>query len=133
MQKSIINQAVESVMTLIDALELFSTITRGALGTKSGLCCEIAPSAPQEVYLDKNQYIPLDLTINGKHENLETLSEAMNMIHENLTMAKSYPAGDTWHITDIATITEPQVIGRDQNNIWIMASNLSVRIITEKE
>lgn len=132
-QKSIINQAVESVMTLIDAMKLFSSITRGALGTKSGLCCEIAPSFPQEVYLDKNQYIPIDLTINGKHENLETLSEAMNMIHENLTMAKSYPTGDTWHITDIATLTEPQIIGRDQNNIWIMASNLSVRIITEKE
>ena len=132
-EKSIINQAIESVMDLIDGLKLFAQITRGALGTESGLCCEIAPTSPQEVYLDKNQYIPIDLTINGKHENLETLSEAMNAIHESLTMQKEYPAGTDWHITDIATITEPQVIGRSDNKGWIMASNLSVRIITEKE
>ena len=131
--KSIINQAIENVMDLIDGLKLFASIYRGALPTETGLCCEIAPTTPQEVYLDKNQYIPIDLTINGKHENLETLSNAMNMIHENLTMLKTYPAGNDWHITDIATITEPQVIGRSDNKGWIMASNLSVRIITEKE
>ena len=131
--KSIINQAIESVMDLIDGLKLFALITRGALGTESGLCCEIAPTMPQEVYLDKNQYIPIDLTINGKHDNLETLSEAMNKIHEVLTMLKAYPSGTDWHITDIATLTEPQVIGRSDNKGWIMASNLSVRIITEKE
>lgn len=130
---SILNRAVESVMDLIDALDLFTLITRGALGTGNGLCCEVAPTSPEEVYLDKNQYIPIDLTINGKHDDLGTLSEAMNMIHENLTMLKEYPAGTDWHITDIATITEPQVIGRDQANRWLMASNLSVRIITEKE
>lgn len=131
--KSIINQAVEAVMDLIDGLKLYASITRGALGSKAGLCCEIAPSYPQGVFLDKNQYIPIDLTINGKHENLETLSEAMNKIHESLTMLTAYPSGTDWHITDIATITEPQVIGREDNSGWIIASNLSVRIITEKE
>ena len=130
---SVINSAVEAVMDLIDALGLFANITRGALGTKHGLCCEIAPTYPEEVYLDKNKYIPIDLTINGKHENLETLSEAMNKIHEALTMLKAYPSGTDWHITDIATLTEPQVTGRSDNKGWIMASNLSVRIITEKE
>ena len=61
---SIINEAVESVMSLINALEPFSAIRRGALGTKDSLCCEIAPSSPDEVYMDKNQYINLDLTLN---------------------------------------------------------------------
>ena len=75
----------------------------------------------------------IDLTINGKHENLETLSDAMNAIHENLTFLKEYPAGTDFHVVDIATITEPQVIGRTEENLWLMASNLSVRIITEKE
>ena len=131
--KPIIDQAIENVMDLIDGLKLFASITRGALPTESGLCCEIAPTTPQEVYLDKNQYIPIDLTINGKHGNLETLSNAMNRIHEDLTMLKQYPAGTDWHIVDIATITEPQIIGRSDNKGWIMASNLSVRIITEKE
>ena len=129
---SVINRAVEAVMDLIDALGLFANITRGALGTKHGLCCEIAPTYPEEVYLDKNKYIPIDLTINGKHENLETLTNAMNAIHEGLTFMTSYPSGDDWEMTDIATLTEPQVIGREDNNTWVMASNLSVRIITKK-
>ena len=89
---SILNQAIEAVMALIDALGLFATITRGALGTGDGITCEIGPSSPEIVWLDKNQYIPIDLTINGKHQNLQTLSDAMNLIHERLTMMFDYPA-----------------------------------------
>jgi hypothetical protein len=118
-------------MDLIDGLDLFSPITRGALGTGNGLACEIAPSAPDEVYLDKNQYIPLDLTINGKHSNLQILSESMNRIHQELTMLRQYPEGDDWKIVDISTMTEPQIIGREDNNSWMMASSLIIKIYTK--
>ena len=124
---SIINEAIEGVMDMIDALELFSTIKRGALGTKTGLCCELAPSSPEEVYMDKNQFIPLDLTINGKHANLETLSDALNTIHSALTRATQYPAGERWQIVDITNQTLPDIVDREQNNVWLMASALSVK------
>lgn len=127
---SIINQAVEAVMDLIDNLGLYAEISRGALGTGDSLSCEIGPTSPETVWLDKNQYIPIDLTINGKHSDLQTLSDAMNTVHESLTMMLSYTSGDRWQITDIATLTEPQVIGREQDNRWIMASALVVRIAT---
>ena len=130
---SIINSAVESVMDLIDGLHLFAPITRGALGTGAGLSCEVAPSSPSEVYMDKNKFIPVDLTINGKHTNLETLSDAMNGIHESLTMMKSYPYGEDWAIVDISTYTEPQIVEREESNAWFMASSLSVKIQTMKE
>ena len=87
---SIINSAVESVMDLIDGLELFALITRGAMGTDNCLCCEVGPSGPEAVYMDKNQYIILDLTINGKHDNLQTLSETMNGIHESPPPAQCF-------------------------------------------
>ena len=127
---SILNQAVESVMDLIDLLGLFAAISRGALGTEESLTCEIGPTSPETVWLDKNQYIPVDLTINGKHKNLQTLSDAMNTIHENLTMMTDYPYGDKWEIVDITTMTEPQVIGREQDNRWVMASALLVKVAT---
>ena len=127
---SIINQVIESVAGLINDLGLFATITRGALGTEESLSCEIGPTSPETVWFDKNQYIPIDLTINGKHKNLATLSDAMNVIHETLTMMFTYPYGDKWQITDIATLTEPQVIGREQDNRWIMASALLVKVAT---
>lgn len=127
---SILNQAIEAVMDLIDALGLYATITRGALGTGDGLSCEIGPTSVESVWLDKNQYIPVDLTINGRHSNLQTLSDAMNKIHESLTMKFSYPYGNGWEIVDITTLTEPQMVGREDSNEWLMASALLVKVAT---
>ena len=128
---SIINSAVEAVMDLIDALGLFSLIYRGALGTNDGLSCEIGPISPEAVFIDKNKYIPVDLTINGKHENLETLSNAMNSIHESLSFLQTYPSGADWKIVDITTLSEPQVIAREDSGQWIMASALTVKVETK--
>lgn len=127
---TVLNQAVEAVAGLINGLGLFADIYRGALGTGNGLCCEIGPTTPEAVFLDKNKYIPVDLTINGKHDNLLTLTEAMNKIHESLTMLKTYPSGASWEIVDITTSTEPQVIGREDSNQYIMASSLFVKVAT---
>lgn len=128
---TIINQAVEAVAGLINALDLFASIYRGPLGTGNGLCCEVGPTRPEAVFLDKNKYIPVDLTINGKHDNLLTLTEAMNKIHESLTMLKTYPSGASWEIVDISTATEPQVINREDSNQYVMASSLLVKIETK--
>ena len=127
---TIINQAVEAVAGLINGLSLFSSIYRGALGTGNGLCCEVGPTRPEAVFLDKNKYIPVDLTINGKHENLLTLTEAMNKIHESLTMMKTYPSGASWEIVDITTSTEPQIIDREDSGQYLMASSLFVKVAT---
>ena len=133
MSESIINRAVESVMDLIDGMGNFAVIKRGALGTETGLSCEIGPTTPETVFMDKNQYIPVDLTLNGKHPDLNVLSDTLNGIHEMLTFLKSYPSGDDWKIIDISTGTEPQIIEREFNNVWVMASGLIVKIETKKE
>ena len=127
---SVINLAVESVMDLIDALGLFALVYRGALGTGAGICCEVGPTTPDTVWMDKNQYIPIDLTINGKHSELQTLSDAMYLIHESLTMRTEYPYGDNWQIVDITTHTEPQVVERNDSGDWMMASALTVKVAT---
>ena len=128
-----INLAVESVMDLIDAMGNFATITRGALGTSDGLACEIAPSTPQEVYYDKNAFIPLTLALNGKHNNLQTLSETMNNIIDTLTRRKEYPSGNGWEIVDITSGNLPRIIGREDNNSWLMAGDLIVKIYRKDE
>lgn len=130
--KPILTRVLESVMDLIDGLELFAPITRGALGTGNTLTCEVAPSNPDTVFLDKNQYIILDVTINGKHDDLETLTNAMNKIHEELTWRTSYPSDTDWKMTDISTMTEPQIIGREDDGRWIQASSLLVKVETKK-
>lgn len=123
---SVINEVLEAVIGLMNATNPFATVTRGALPTGEGLVCEIGPTIPEEVYLDKNSYIPLDVTLNGKHKNLKTVTDAMNRIHSALTRARSYPASDRWQIVDIENQNLPQLIGREENNDWLLASALTV-------
>ena len=125
---SVLNLAVEAVMNMIDALGNFANITRGALGIDNGLSCEIAPSTVDSVYMDKNSYIPLLLAINGKHSNLETLSNTLNNIIDSLTRRKSYTSGNGFEIVDITAGNLPRVIGREQNNQWLMACDLVIKI-----
>ena len=124
---SVINEVVEAVIGLMNDTGPFATVTRGALPTHEGLVCEVGPSTPSEVYLDKNSYIPLDVTLNGKHHDLRTLSDAMNTIHSTLTRATEYPEGEGWKIVDITNYTLPQIVDREDNNEWLMASSLSVK------
>lgn len=123
-----LNAAVEAVMELIDAMDNFAPITRGALGTSDGLTCEIAPSMPLEVYYDKNTFVPLTLALNGKHHNLQTLSDTLTNIIDTLTRRTAYPAGDGWEIVDITSGNLPRIIGREDNNAWLMAGDLIVKI-----
>ena len=123
-----INLAVESVIALINEMGNFATMTRGALGTNNGLCCEIAPSYAQETYYDKNVYIPLTLALNGKHYDLQVLSETLNNIMDTLTRRTSYPDGNGWEIVDITNGNMPRIIGREGNNAWLMACDIVVKL-----
>lgn len=126
---SVINQVLEAVMDLMNATNPFATVTRGALPTGAGLTCEIGPSTPETVYMSKNSHVQLDVTLNGKNPDLELLSDTMNNIHSVLTRKKEYPedpAGNRWQITDIQNANLPALIGRENNNDWLMASGLSV-------
>lgn len=123
-----INAAIEAVMDLIDAMGNFANITRGALGTGDGLACEIAPSTPLEVYFDKNSFVPVTLALNGKHHNLQTLSDTLNNIIDTLTRRTEYPAGSGWQIVDISSGNIPRIIGREENNAWLMAGDLIVKV-----
>ena len=133
MSTSVDNLAVESVMDLIDAMDNFAPITRGALGIGNSLSCEIAPSMVDAVFMDKNTYIPITLALNGKHDNLNTLSDTLNGIMYTLTRLKTYPSGDSWEIVDITNGNLPRVIGREDNNQWVMACDLVVKLYRKDE
>ena len=131
--ESVINQVVEAVIGLMNATTPFATVTRGALPTGVGITCEVGPSTPSEVYLDKGSYVPLDVTLNGKHYDLKTLSDALNAIHSALTRATTYPSAEGWQIVDISNYTLPQIVDREGNNEWLMASSLSVKFFWRGE
>ena len=130
---SVINLALEAVAALINEMNLFATISRGALGTGNSLCCEPVPSTVETVFMDKEYYLPLTLAINGKHDNLQTLSDALNNILDTLSMSKTYPSGTGWEIVDITAGGEPRVIGREENNAWLMNADVIMKIYRKDE
>ena len=128
MTESAINLAVEAVINLINAMNNFATMTRGALGITSGLSCEVAPSMVQEVYLSKESFIPVTLALNGKHPDLRLLTDTMNNIQDTMSRRTTYPTGNGFEIVDISTGNLPRVIGRGENNLWLVACDLVVKI-----
>ena len=130
---SVLNNAVEAVMDMIDEIGNFAQITRGALGIGNSLSCEIAPSMVDTVFMDKNTYIPLTLALNGKHDNLQTLSDTLTNIMDTLTRKHSYTEGNGFQIVDITNGNLPRVIGREDNNQWLMACDLIVKIYRKDE
>ena len=129
---SVVNLAVEAVMDMIDAMNPFATITRGALGIGNSLCCEIAPTNTDTVFMDKESYIPLTLALNGKHDDLRVLSDTLNNIMDTLSRKTSYTSGNGWQIVDISCGNHPRVIGREDNNSWLMACDIVIKITERK-
>ena len=132
---NVADNVVEAVMDLIDGMDTYTPITRGSLGSGIGLVCEVATSTINGVFLDKNQYIFLDLTFNGKHPNLQILSNTLNEIQDNLTRMKEYPSGNGWQIVDISHGSPPlpTLIGRESNEGWIMAAAVIVKYYRKDE
>lgn len=124
---SVVDDVIEAVIGLMNATSPFAEVTRGALPSGPGITCEADPSTTEELYMDKNSTVNLGLVINGKHANLKTLSNALNNIHAALTRAATYPSDTNWEIIDILNYTLPRIIGREDNNDWIMASSISIK------
>lgn len=125
---NVINDVILAVINLMNEQQPFAQVTRGALPTKPGITCEIAPSTPDRVFMDKERSVPLDCTINAKHTDLETVTTDLNKIFDALTALTDYPSGDGWKIYDISVGTLPQIIGREDNGEWLLAGSLIVKI-----
>lgn len=128
---NVIDAAVAAVIGMMNSLNPFATVTRGALPTTDGIVCEVTTTSDAETFLNKGAITPIDITVNAKHHNLQTLSDTMNQIHDALTMITTpdgYPSDTGWKIVDIWTEAYPHVIDREDNNSWVMASALIVNL-----
>lgn len=125
---SVVDSVVEAVIELIRDTKPFARVTRGQLPTKgAGLACEIGPSAYTNLHWNKDSDVILNLTLNGKHKDLQKLSNTLNDIHSLLTRRTEYPSGDAWQILDIQNGINPQQIGREASGEWLMASSLNIK------
>ena len=75
----------------------------------------------------------MTLALNGKHQDLRILSDTLNRIVDSLTRRKTYPYGNGWEIVDITAGILPRIIGREENNAYLMACDLIVKIFRKDD
>lgn len=130
---SIVDEVMEAVIALAQATGPFAVIRRGPLDVGNAIGMELGPSGPESIFLTKNTVNALDVVLNGKHADMAVLSAALNRIHHRLTRAKAYPTARGWQMTNIRTTSLPRLIGREEDNSWLMGSALSVTFFYKGE
>lgn len=129
---SVINDVLEAVRGLCNAVNPYATVLIGSLPADNGISLFVGSGAPSETYLDKGMSIELSCTLNAKHHNPQVASDALNDIHQALTQSKDYPETSAYQITDISTISTPSYIGREENKQYLYGSSLRVRFYFKK-
>lgn len=129
---STINAVVDAVLALAQSVTTYP-VKRGALGTGPGIAIEPEGSAPETTFFDKNTVYELSLVLNGKDTSMQTITEAMNLIHSALTRAFSYPSAQNWQILNIITQSSPALIERQANDYWLYGSALTIQFFFRGE
>ena len=124
---SMYSSVLRAAIDMTTGMGLYAPVLIGPMPLENGLSIAIAAGAP-EYDMDRGERHEISLVLNGKHENQQTVLEALGLIHERLTMRKDFPVTpDGCRITSIETISAPSYIGREDNNQWLYGSSLRVR------
>ena len=124
---STLNEILLAVLGMAQATEPYATITIGALPADNGLSIAYATGGVDTMFLTKSACYDLDLVLNGKHEDQQIVSDALNKIHTVLTQTKDYPRTEQYQITDITSSPLPAYLSREQNSQWLYGSGLTVK------
>ncbi len=123
---SVINDVFQAVITLANATTPYSNVVIGSLPAANGISMAVSTGGAKSTHFDKGAIYTLDIVLNGKHSNQQTVSDTLNDIHHALTKALSYPKTSTYQIIDIETNGAPGYIGREDNQ-WLYGSGLTVK------
>jgi hypothetical protein len=102
-------------------------IIHGSLPQENGLAMYAAPGSEDVAYLDRGGTYSIDLVLNGKHSNRQTVASALSNIHVKLSQLKTYTKGVGWEITNIRSGTAPNFIEQEASSKqWVYGSILEV-------
>lgn len=121
------DEILAAVIAMAQGTNPYAVITAGALPADNGICMTWASGAPAFTFLDKGMAYQRTIVCNGKHTSQQAVSEALSAIHLALTKTKTYPNAPQWQITDIATVSAPAYLSREQNSQWLYGSSLRVK------
>lgn len=124
---SVINSVLLDVIGLAQINGLYCDIVIGSMPPDNGISIAIGAGGPSTTFLTKGMAYEIYCVINGKNTDAQTVSDALNDIHQALTQTKTYPTGATYQITDIETVATPAYSGREENSQWLYSSSVRVK------
>ncbi len=123
-----IDEMIDRVVDLAEMTEPYASIVFGSNPPLNGICMIRNGGYAPETHLNKGMMYSVPVLLNGKHENQQTVLDALTAIHEVLTKHNNYSdvSTDAIQVVAITTTAAPSVIGREQNNQWICGSSFDV-------
>lgn len=129
---SIMEEIMEAVISMANDTKPFAPVHRGALKAAPDVCCEMDTSTPMMVFMTKNTVVPLAVVFNAKHQSLDEALDVLHAIHRGIAKRKAFPSTDRWQIVDIEASAAPRKIGREKDNTWLTACELTVKIFDKE-
>ena len=107
-------------------------ILTGSMPPDNGIAMT-GSAAPSAIMLDIGSNERMNVVVNGKNSDQETVIRQLDAIHRVLTRRKDFPSGADWQIYSIETVASPRLLGREQNPQaqWLYGSSLLVKINTK--
>lgn len=122
----------EILQAIIDMAEAAAgvPIVIGSMPPDNGIAM-IGSSGTTSVFLDIGSDERMNVTVNGKNTDQQTVIRQLDAIHRALCRRKDFPTGAEWQIYAIETIASPRLLGREQNSQWLYGSSLLVKFNTK--
>ena len=126
---SIFDRVLNAVIDMAQATDPYADIVVGSLPADNGLSMTYTTGGPMSTDFKKGISYEMSVVLNGKHSSQSAVLEALAAIHRELTRTKIYPRDVDYQINDIATISAPVYLEREQNTNaqWLYGSSLRVR------
>jgi len=110
----------------IDDLSLYASANIGALPDANGISCYIGAGGSDRIFLDKHTEGYAYVTVNAKHTSQLTALQALDTIHQSLTMQQAYEITDGYQIINIETNSAPSYIGAEEHGGYLYGSVLKI-------
>lgn len=123
---SVYTNVLDAVIGMAGSINLYAPVVVGALPPDNGISMTFSGGSPPSTFWNKGTIQAISVVLNGKHTNQKKVADVLSDIHASLTRRNEYPNTDDFQIMDIATISAPNLIGREQNDQWLYGSSLRI-------
>ena len=121
------NDAILALIEIMQGAVPALRVTRGALTTGPGVCCEAGQSRVTAM-MDGSSLAETEIEIRAKHENLKLATEALLAVLARACAPDARPSGAGWAVAETAIGALPRGEGRNGDGMWIVVCSVKMTL-----